>query len=330
MLIDILLSLLPVLIFLLGLVLLDSYKLIKPVSIILTVLVGCLIAVLCYFCNRWLVDIFTVYKYFGASVLEEMAKATFIIYLIKSNKVGFIVDAAIYGFAIGSGFALIENIYYLQIIGSSNIFIWVIRGFGTAVMHGSTTAIFAIISKAIVDRKSNDNLLYYVPGFLLATLIHSAFNQFISQPIVATILQLLVLPIVVVLVYDRSERSLKSWMELGFETNINLIKFIHSDEISKTKIGKYLYSLKNKFPSTVVSDILCFLKIYNELAFRAKGVLMMREAGFNSPISTDINEKFNELKYLEKSIGPTGKLALSTILKINKQDLWQLYFLNKK
>ena len=43
--------------------------------------------------------------------LEESLKAALIVYLIRTRRVGMLVDAAIYGFAIGTGFALVENLY---------------------------------------------------------------------------------------------------------------------------------------------------------------------------------------------------------------------------
>ena len=48
------------------------------------------------------------------------------------------IDAAIYGFAVGAGFAFIENIYYLHSLEHHKIVVWIIRGLGTAVMHGGT------------------------------------------------------------------------------------------------------------------------------------------------------------------------------------------------
>ena len=45
--------------------------------------------------------------------LEESLKAALIVYLIRTRRVGMLVDASIYGFAVGTGFALFENFYYL-------------------------------------------------------------------------------------------------------------------------------------------------------------------------------------------------------------------------
>jgi protease PrsW len=111
----VLVSLFPVLIFLLILIYYDSYKLVKVKTVIFLILTGCLAAALSYFINSYFLDHLTIdsssYSRYIAPVIEETIKASLLIYLISKNKIGFMVDALIYGFAIGAGFALIENIY---------------------------------------------------------------------------------------------------------------------------------------------------------------------------------------------------------------------------
>ena len=51
------------------------------------------------------------YARFGAPVVEELAKAVYWIFLIATARVAFMADSAICGFAVGAGFALVENIY---------------------------------------------------------------------------------------------------------------------------------------------------------------------------------------------------------------------------
>ena len=74
-------------------------------------------------------------------------------------------------------------------------------------------------------------------------------------------------------------------------------------------------------------DMLCYLRLYTELALRAKGVLMMRENGLDAPVGERTREKFEEMKYLEESIGKTGVLAMKPFLHMTRKDLWQLYVL---
>lgn len=327
-------SLFPVFFFLIVLILLDSFKIVKLRSVILALIVGSIAALLSLILNsrmlgaiQWDIQY---YSRYAAPFIEETLKGLFIVYLIKSRKIGFMVDAAIFGFAIGAGFAFVENVYYLQTLQSSNILIWIIRGFGTAVMHGGTTAIFAILTKGLMDRYSSEAFYFFIPSLLLAIFVHSFFNHFVLSPVMMTLAQLVLLPMLIAIVFKQSEKVLREWLEIGFESDVWLLEYITSGNISETKIGKYLYSLKNKFRGEIVADMLCLLQIHLELAVRAKGILLMQEAGFKSQVDPEIKQKFAELKYLEQSIGKTGKLALSPILHTTSQDLWQMYLLDKK
>jgi protease PrsW len=325
-------SLAPVLVFLAGLTALDSFKLLKVQSILLAIGAGCIAAFLALALNSRILqttDIeLMIFSKYIAPLLEELLKAVYVIFLIRTKKVGFLVDAAIFGFAVGAGFAVIENIYYLGAVMNADTFLWVIRGFGTAVMHGSTTAIFAILSKNLADRKSSGSPVYYGPGFIIAVLIHSFYNHFFLSPLVTTVSMLIVLPLIVILVFYHSEKTTRDWLGIGLDKDMELLRLITGGNISDTKVGAYLHSMTERFPGHVVGDMLCYLRIYLELSVRAKGILIMKETGFNPPPDPEVRAKFTELNFLERSIGKTGKLALFPLLRLSNRDLWQLNFLS--
>jgi len=54
----------------------------------------------------------------------------------------------------------------------------------------------------------------------------------------------------------------------------------------------------------------------------------MREHGFMNKAGEQTRAKLEEMKYLEKSIGATGRLAIKPFLRINRKDLWQFYMLS--
>jgi RsiW-degrading membrane proteinase PrsW (M82 family) len=329
-----LIGILPVLIFLLTLIFLDTYKLVRLTHILRTLLIGGFIALLCYFLNSLLLQIIpltaTTYTRYLAPLLEEGLKAVYVIVLIRRRKIGFLVDATIYGFALGTGFAVVENVYYLQALASNNIFIWVIRGFGTAVMHGGTTAIFAIISVNLSSRYPKRIFPNFIPGLVLAIFIHSFFNHFIFHPVFMTLGQIILLPIILAMTYSRSEKALQEWLEAGLDVDVWLLDYINTGRLYQTKIGEYLQQLKNQFSGEVVADMICYVRLNLELAIRAKGIIMMRESGFAIPKDPEIAEKLRELAFLEKSIGKTGKLALSPLLHTGIQEFWQLSLINQK
>jgi hypothetical protein len=75
--------------------------------------------------------------------------------------------------------------------------------------------------------------------------------------------------------------------------------------------------------------MLCLVRLQAELAIRAKGLLLAREAGLEAPVGDDVRDRLAELRYLEGSIGRTGLLALKPLLRQGARDLWQVYFLEE-
>lgn len=323
-----LISLSPVLVFLAALIFLDSYKLVSPRMTVLTILAGGVAAVLSALANNAIssgIELSpSLYSRYIAPLIEESAKAAFVVLLFRLNRIGFMVDAAIYGFAVGAGFSLVENAFYLYRLDTGQILVWVIRGFGTAAMHASTMAMLAVMAKNLIDRKGKFQWWSVLPGLLLACVIHSLFNHFILSPTLSTVLILLVLPLLVLLVFQRSEKATQEWLGVGFDADQELIRQLSTGEFEQSKIGLYLQTLRERFPGEVVVDMFCLLRIYTELALRAKGIMMMRQAGIEVPPDPELKEQLAEMKFLEKSIGQTGKLAILPFVHTSSRDLWQL------
>ena len=85
-----------------------------------------------------------------------------------------------------------------------------------------------------------------------------------------------------------------------------------------------------RFKGDVVADLLCYLRLHTELALRAKGILMMRENGFDAAIDAATRDKFVEMRYLERSVGKTGMLAIAPLLHGSSKDVWQLKMLESE
>jgi protease PrsW len=327
-----LLGLLPVCCFLAALVYLDSYKLVPLKWVVGTIVLGCATGVASYPLNmiglQWLDVDFTVYTRYVAPLVEEALKALVIWALMRENRIGFLVDAAILGFAVGAGFAIFENMYYLTILPDLKLGTWIVRGFGTAIMHGGATAIFAVIAHTMLEQYPTKGWVAMLPGLLIAAITHSVFNHFFFTPIINTALVLGILPLLFTVIFDRSDKALSDWLGAGFDADTELLELINSCELSTSKVGLYLQSLREKFEGPIVADLLCYLRLHTELSIRAKGLLMMRESGFVNKAGEQTRAKLEEMKYLEKSIGATGKLAIKPFLRMSQKDLWQFYMLS--
>ncbi|MGE5499001.1 MAG: PrsW family glutamic-type intramembrane protease [Syntrophothermus sp.] len=326
-----LISALPVLLFLFFLVYMDTFKLIKKSILAAAMLWGAAAAVGSYFVSLLLSGAIKMgpgyYSGIIAPFIEEALKIALIIYLIKRNRLGFAIDGAIAGFASGTGFALIENLFYLNQLPTDNMFLWVVRGFGTAVMHGGTAAVFAII--VLSGNENEKRLGKWLRGFALAAFIHAFYNQFIISPLYSSLLVILILPVLIIYIFDRGERSLRNWMELELDSEIKLMLMIRKGEFAATRPGKYILSIKDRFSKEVTFDMLCYIKLYIELSIKAKSILMLNESGLSVERGNDgAAEKLDELKQLEKNIGRAGIYAIAPVLRMNRKDLWKLNMLS--
>jgi protease PrsW len=325
-------ALLPVLVFLAVLLLFDSYKLVRPAAVIGALVSGVLAAGASYLVGAQVlgrVDMsVAAFSRYVAPVSEELLKGLIIVFLVRAHRIGFLVDAAVFGFAVGSGFALIENLYYLHLAPDAGMATWIVRGFGTAVMHGGVTAIFAVLGIAVLERSSRAGLRAFAPGFVLAVLLHSAFNHLNHSPRLATLATLLALPPLMALVFQRSERALGNWLGRGFDADAKMLELINSGRFADSPPGKYLQELKRHFAGPLVADALCYLRLYTELSLRAKGLLMMRENGFEVlALDDETRSRLAEMRHLERTVGATVLRTLRPLLRMRRKELWQINML---
>jgi RsiW-degrading membrane proteinase PrsW (M82 family) len=323
------LALLPVLMFLAALRLLDSYKLVSLRTVGAALAAGAVAAAICYGINtaifRQLHDHQDRYIHFGAPVVEELAKGAFWVFLIATARVAFMVDSAICGFAIGAGFALVENVSYLEALQGRGFGVWLLRGFGTAVMHGGVAAIGAFLAVYLSETRQWRGARQFAPGLVVAMMLHSLFNQGVLSPAGSTAVTVAGLPLIFIVVFYFSERSLHRWLGGKLDQDIDMLAMIASGEFKETPQGAYLMSLNDAFPPEVRGDMLTLLHLTLELSARAKGDLIRREAGLEIPPDPALEGHFKELRYLEKSIGPIGMLAIRPLLSRNPRDLWEMH-----
>ena len=325
-------ALAPVLLLLVLLQLLDSFKLVPLRSVIVAIAAGAVAAVACLSLHDALLARVHIdprpFARYVAPVTEELCKAAFIALLLWRNRVGFLVDAAVQGFAVGAGFALFENIDYLRHLAGAGLDLWIVRGLGTAVLHGATTAVFAMIAKTLMDRRAGREALALLPGLAAAVAIHSGFNHLPLPPLAMTAVLLLVLPLVVIFVFQRSERTTREWIGAGLDLDLQLLDLVRSEDFTFTRFGQYLHELRARFGGPVVADMFCLLRLQIELSVQAKAMLLARESGLELPaVTSDLYDSFEEIEYLQSSIGRTGLLALKPLQITSGRDLWHRHLL---
>ncbi|BCS31819.1 hypothetical protein TBR22_A10230 [Luteitalea sp. TBR-22] len=327
---NIAIALLPVLAFLVGLSLMDSFKLVALRHVLRSLAGGAVAALV----SAWLIEgtpLATmpdalIVGWIGP-IVEECGKALLVAWLVWTRRVGFLVDAAVLGFAVGAGFALVENVVYLRALADAPLGLWLVRGLGTAVMHGGTTAVFAMLARTLVDRYPRHKPLAMLPGLGAAMAVHVAFNHLLLPPLAQTALVLVALPLLMTTVFERSERVTREWVGAGLDLDIELLQLVTSEFFGVTRIASYLQELRARFPGPVVADMFCLLRLELELSVQAKALVLARGAGLHLPADEDLAIALGEYDFLRRSIGRTGMLALGPVQVVSDHDDWHRHLL---
>jgi RsiW-degrading membrane proteinase PrsW (M82 family) len=330
-------AIVPVSVLLLVLDRLDIFNLIKFRTIAVLVGVGGAIAALSYFANLSVLDGFPIghseYTRYVSPGIEEALKAIPIVFLFATNRVGFKLDAALAGFAVGAGFSMVENAWYLDTIYShTNLTAWLVRGFGTAVMHASSTALFAAASHEMNERKFEGdaasyhfNPLLFLPGLLGAYALHSAFNHFDNRPELAMALTLLLAPLALFFILSRSERATQHWIKTDRDAHRVALEAIRSGHFAESDQGKRLKAIAARFQGAVsAADVFAYLELKMELVLHNEEAMLQVQEGDDVRIDPANREKVERLEQMERRFGRAVLAAIAPALGFSRNDIWEL------
>ncbi len=330
-----LIAMAPVLILLAVFDRLDVFNLIPMRDIALLVLTGAGLALVSYLANWSVMDGFpiglTAYSRYVAPIVEEPMKAAPIIFLFARNRLGFKLDAAIAGFGVGAGFSMAENLWYLATLDNTNVTDWLVRGFGTAVMHGAATALFAVISHEFSERQSESAAaqyrfqpLLFIPGLLVAMVVHSLFNHLPAQPLVAMVLTLLLAPLTIFLTLARSERATRQWLAADAAAHRQMLDDIRGGRFTDSKIGGALREHLRELRTVDAADALAFVELKMELVLRAEELILATHQGAAAAAGAAEQEKFARLDALEHRLGKAVVAAIGSRVGFSRNDLYEL------
>jgi RsiW-degrading membrane proteinase PrsW (M82 family) len=325
----------PALILLLVFDRLDVFNLIPARTIALLLAVGGGLAALSFLANWGVLTGFRIefgaYSRYVAPFIEEGLKAAPIAAMYAYNRIGFKLDAVIAGFAIGAGFSAIENAWYLLALSDANLSAWLLRGFGTAIMHGGATALFAVISHEMTERQAESaaahyrfNALLFAPGLGAAIVIHSAFNHLTDQPVLGMVGILLLAPATLFFALARSERATQHWLKADEAAHRLMLAEIRAGHFADTSAGHAMHALAAKLPPALAADVAACVELKIELVLRAEELILAAHSNAPAEFTPSDVAKFAELQAVEQRLGKSAIAAIDALLGLSRNDLWEL------
>ncbi|MCR5352093.1 MAG: PrsW family intramembrane metalloprotease [Bacteroidales bacterium] len=327
-------ALLPALIYIFLVYKLDNFSLLSGKRLLFLLVCGMLTALVCFGLFLWWGDLLpervSDYVY---PVVEEAVKAIPLLILAQRKRMVFFIDSVICGAAVGCGFSLLENVFYLLLGETLGFGTVLFRGLEVALIHMGCSAIFAaalMFAVRLAERRhaglsvKRTDVWMTVFLFFAAPALHVLHNTFHTNPIIQFTTVFGAMAGLLFWIYNYDGDMIHRWLDKGLDKQVTLLKSIHAGEFGDTGTGKFLMSLKENFPAEVFFDLICFVQLYNELTLAARSRFMMREAGLDIPIDDAQKEtylsQYKEYTLLEKRLGRTARMAVAPIVKFYPAD----------
>ena len=333
-------ALVPVLVMLSLFIWLDVFKLMTFWETVGLLLLGAVTAGAAYPLSGVFIDAlplgFSNYSRFVAPWIEEAIKGMAVIGLFWFNRIGYKLDAVISGFAIGAGFSVVENILYLTRYPELAANVWMVRGLGTAVMHGTTCAVLAVTAHEFAERETRGavsefdfNLLWFVPGLLIAVAIHTAFNQFPDKPLLAMIGILAVAPFVIMAIFRFGAVEAQKWLsEEREETRVSLAAW-EAGKFPDDESGRKIGALVARSDEKTAARMREYCQLLTWLLLQAEDTLH-DQIEDTEKLHIEGKSAFERLEMLKRELGKTNVAALKALLPFSRNDYWEISELEER
>ena len=334
-------ALVPVLALLTVFVWLDAFKLMNLREISLLLLLGAIGALAAWPVSGRLLDTlpigFSLYSRFIAPWIEEAIKAVIMIGLFRMNRIGYKLDAVISGFAIGAGFSVVENIFYLTLFPNYGTGTWLVRGFGTAIMHDTTLAVLAAIAHEFAERETRDaavdfdfSLMWFIPGYGIAVALHMAFNQFPDRPMIAMMAAILIAPIVLIFILNFGTAEAQRWLAAECVEHRSQLEALRAGRWPDGPAGLKIAVLADRLDAESVKRVRRYWELQAWLVAEAEETMMEEAAGNAAFDASAVRAAFAELDGLKRALGRSTFIAMQALLPFSRNDYWEVSELRQR
>jgi len=335
------LALVPVLILLGVFVWLDVFRLMNLKEILVLLALGGAAALVAWpIAGRFLDTLpigFSNYSRFVAPWIEEAIKAAVMVLLFRINRIGYKLDAVISGFAIGAGFSVVENIVYLIRYPDYSAGTWLVRGLGTAVMHGTTLAILAAIAHEFAERENREaagdfdfHLWWFVPGYVVAVALHTAFNQFPDRPLLAMMGAWIFSPIALIAIFHFGTAEAERWLTAECRAHEDQLETLRAGKWPDTPRGRKIEALASRLDPETAKRVLRYWEVQAWLVVQAEETMLEEATGILSIDNDHIRAAFAELAGLRQALGRSTFTAINALLPFSRNDYWEVSELKQR
>lgn len=263
-----------------------------------------------------------------APIIEEILKSLAMVYLVRRPSFTYFVDGAIYGFAAGTAFAVLENLLYLSRSGVGEaLFLALGRALSTSLMHGSATALVGISLGRLRYRRGYTRILSLVLGWAAAMSLHIAFNNALSRLpgtfsiAVAILLGLGGVGLVAAFIFWGISQE-RRWLKETLGSSIGVSSQESAVVQQMSELDLLLTPINEQFGEEKRGQVEAFLKLQAQLGIKQKQQEMTRDERQRRELSDRISSLKKEMDVLRREVGVYCMTYVRSILPPQTEPIW--------
>lgn len=290
---------------------------------------GILVFSIAYAINRFMLDqdLATIkdLNLLVAPILEESLKSALLIVLMRRFMLRYAADGMAYGFAIGIGFAMIENLVYVANNPNTGLQLAMTRSLSTSLVHGFTTAIVGTIAGASLPFPNRTRVNRFLFSLLIVIMIHAGFN-FVVKNLSGAELLLTALGmglgsmVLIIIIMQRTlERESKA-------IHLELVGVLSAGELMATRNPEMVAQLLAQHRGTIGEDrthlIQRYVTLQAQRGILRKNITMSRNAKLVETLNRQLHTTEQQLDVLRGSMGLYTWIWLRSVLPSEESDVW--------
>ncbi|HTX91943.1 MAG TPA: PrsW family intramembrane metalloprotease [Anaerolineales bacterium] len=264
---------------------------------------------------------------FLAPVVEETLKALILFYIVRRPKFTYFVDGAVYGFAVGIAFAVIENYEYIFGHPSAAMAVAVNRVVSTNLMHAAACATVGIVMGWARSQKTFPRIAFSLGGVLLAMALHMGFNNLVTRVNNGWLLVYAVLvgggaAGLIALMIRRGFKDEQSWMQdtLGIDERVEAQEVAAVQNISK--VDEVYKRVAVRFGPETAEKIKKLLIVQAHLGIQKKSAEKTPDEKLRAGIDVEIARLRREMEAARREI---GSYAMAYLRYTHLEEMFSVY-----
>lgn len=277
-----------------------------------------------------LIPFITLSRYI-APFTEETLKALILIFLSRRRGFTYFVDGAIFGFAVGIGFAIAENFSYVLGGSGSTIMLAVGRVISSNLVHAAASSLVGVtLGLARFQRAWWQRVLYLAIGLALAISMHAGFNYLVSQGYDSALLLYAYAAsvglggsLVILLIIRRGLAEERQWIEetLGEADRITAGEAAVVRRLAEA--GVILTPLVEKLGQRQATRIGRLLVLQAQLGILRKTLQKLPDEEARHDVEAQIQGLRDEVDVARRQVGAYGMLLLRSIFPEDIRPIWR-------